>query len=72
MKNSRFDYIFDQDYELLQAIQPCNGSQHHDVYRARNRKTGMLVCIKRINLLKLKNRSKNYQALQQDELAMLQ
>ena len=62
------DAQFSTEYELTRLIQACKGVEHHEVYEARVRKTGIQVCVKRFSLAKLQKRTKLIQSLQRSEI----
>ena len=49
---------FEERYEILQSISAKTTNGYDEIFSARNRLTGMLVAIKKINKIKLRSLSK--------------
>lgn len=56
----------------MQCIQKIEGKDHAEVWGARHRKTGTLVCVKKIHKELLKEKSKVFKQLQANEIEMLE
>ena len=48
---------FEERYEILQSISAKTTNGYDEIFSARNRLTGMLVAIKKINKIKLRSLS---------------
>ena len=48
---------FSEHYEILQSIETLAENDYHEVYAARHRMTGVLVCVKKIYKERLADRS---------------
>ena len=49
---------FEERYEILQSISAKTTNGYEEIFSARNRLTGMLVAVKKINKIKLRSLSK--------------
>ena len=62
---------FANKYEIIQSISASTTHGYSEVFSGRNRLTGMLVAIKKINKIKLKSLSETKKKLALDELKTL-